>query len=348
MRIRIITALLLCFAAAPALAESAGPELVDGAPDRYVVVAGDTLWGIAGKFLKEPWRWSELWKANRGDIKTPNRIYPGQVIILDRNGADPAFKLGRMLGQGNSRLEPQVYEDRSAEPIPSIPPRAIRPFLSEPRIVEAADLERAPRIVATQEGRVLLGVGNLAYAIGIEDKSLVWQAYRPAKPLTDPETGAVLGFEAFYLGTLQVSRHAAQGEATTLEVVTSKREMGVGDRLVPATRPDVITYAPHPPANPVEGRIASIYEGVNEAGPQGIVTINRGKLQGIEMGHVLAIYRRGKGISLDKDLDKDKVLRLPDERVGLLFIFSVYDRISYGLVMSARMPVGVNDIVRQP
>lgn len=356
MPTRIITALLLCFATALALAEPNPPEIAENAPERHVVVPGDTLWGISGKFLKEPWRWWELWKLNRNEINSPHRIYPGQVIILDRSGPTPVLKLGQVLSRGASaaagaevvKLEPKIYEDRKAEPIPTIPPQTIQPFLSEPRIVEAGTLDKAPRIFATEEDRVMLGVGSLAYAVGIESGDKLWQAYRPAKPLKDPETGEVLGFEAFYLGSLRVSRSAEPGETTTLEVVTNKREMGVGDRLIPAARPDVVSYAPHAPTLPLEGRIASIYDGLGEAGPQSIVTLNRGTAQGVEVGHVLALYHRGKNIKVKDGEDKGKVYHLPDERVGLVLVFSVYDRIAYALVMSAKRPVAVGDLVRKP
>ena len=351
MPTRIITALILCFVTALALAEPNPPEIAENAPERHVVVRGDTLWGIAGQFLKEPWRWWEIWKLNRSEINSPHRIYPGQVVILDRSGATPVLKLGQVLSTGSSgvdKLEPTIYEDRTVEPIPTIPPQAIQPFLSEPRIVEAGVLDKAPRILATEEDRVMLGVGNIAYVVGIATKDNLWQAYRPASPLKDPETGEVLGFEAFYLGSMRVNRPADEGGTTTMEVVSTKREMGVGDRLMPAARPDVVSYAPHAPTSPLEGRIASIYDGLGEAGPQSIVTINRGAAQGVELGHVLAIYSRGKTIKIKDGEDKNKVYHLPDERMGLLLVFSVYDRISYALVMSAKRPVAVGDIVRKP
>src|SRR3546814_9466189 len=53
-------------------------------PDTYVVVRGDTLWDIEGKFLQHPWLWPEIWQANP-PIANPPLIYPGAAISLARS-----------------------------------------------------------------------------------------------------------------------------------------------------------------------------------------------------------------------------------------------------------------------
>ena len=60
--------------------------LAPNAPEEYLVRRGDTLWGIAGVFLRSPWRWPELWGMNLGDIRNPHLIYPGQRLFLERVG----------------------------------------------------------------------------------------------------------------------------------------------------------------------------------------------------------------------------------------------------------------------
>lgn len=348
MFVRIIFWLLSAFSTA-ALAQSASaPALADDAPDRHIVRKGDTLWGISGHFLKEPWRWPEVWQLNREQISNPHLIYPGQVVVLDRNGASPRLSLARNVSGGPGKLAPKIYSEPSLEPIPSIPQQVIGPFLAEPLVMEADGLDRAPKIIATQEDRVMVGHGNTAYATGLQGDSRIWQVFRPLRPLVDPGTSELLGYEAFFLGTARVLR---EGEPATIEIVSSKQEIGVGDRLVPAANPDVVAYAPHAPERAVEGRIVGIYAGVNvgETGRNYVVTLNLGRRDGIEIGHVLAMYRHGREVTYRQpDTRQREFYRLPEERYGLVFVFRTFDRVSYALVMDSARPANPNDIVRTP
>ena len=160
----IISLILLC-SFAPVPAGAADATLQDNAPDRYIVVPGDTLWGIAGRFLKDPWRWPELMRLNKDQIKNPNRIYPGDVLVLDRSAERARL---RVLHERTVQLSPQIRtEPLAVAAIPTIQPADIEPFLSQPRVVGLSDLQAAPRIVATQENRVVIGAGNIAYAKGL-------------------------------------------------------------------------------------------------------------------------------------------------------------------------------------
>ena len=337
--IRIISALLLCFSTACAIAQDAKPlQLADDAPDRHIVVPGDTLWGISGKFLKEPHRWPELWRMNKEQVKNPHRIYPGQVLVLDKSGANPQLRVE------NVQLQPKVYSEAISKAIPSIPQGAIEPFLSKPSVVEESWMTTTPKIVATQEDRVYIGPGGRAYVAGMKDKAKLWQIFRPAKPVVDPETKETLGHEAFYLGT---ARQIADGDPATVEVVTAVQEIGVHDRLMPSPTVEIIQYAPHIPTKPIQGQIAAVYGGVKETGRNSIVTLNRGKRDGIELGHVFDLYRNS-GERLYREGDEKTTYKLPPEKYGQLFVFRVFDRISYALVMNVSRPVVVSDIVRTP
>jgi hypothetical protein len=338
---RIILFLLVGFSIVGAAAQAA-VELADDAPDRHVVEAGDTLWGISARFLKDPWRWPEVWRLNREEIANPHRIFPGQIVVLDRSGGQPQLRLAKPL-----KLEPKVYDESSIQPIPSIPQRLIEPFLAEPLVVDENGLDGSARIIATQEDRVFVGTGNVVYVAGADPQVRKWSVYRPAKPIVDPVTMEVLGHEAFYLGSANQVR---KGDPATFEVVAAKQEMGRGDRLLPTARPDVVAYAPHAPTQNVDGRVITIYGGIGQTGETGrgyVLTLNRGKRDGLEVGHVLALYRNGREVAYGAGEAKE-IFNLPEERYGLVFVFRTFDRISYAFVMNAGRPVIPNDFVRTP
>jgi len=335
--------------------------LRENAPDNYVVEKGDTLWSIATKFLKDPWRWPEVWRMNQEQIRNPHQIAPGSVIVLDRtSGGAPQLRLqqpapvavGRPSGPGNTvRLSPQVRgEPLPAEGISAIPSNAIEPFLTEPLVIEEAGLAKAPRVIATQESRVHLGLGGIAYVSGVDKGGNVWQVYRPGKPLIDPEDNKTLGYEAVFLGVVRVTR---PGEPATVQIVSSKQEIATGDRLVAAVTPAPIQHVPHSPRTFLSGRVIGLYDGLatSEGGKFSIVSINKGVRDGLEMGHVLALYRKGGAIAdpeSGKSRDRDLVFQLPDERYGLVYIFRTFDAVSYALVMESSRPLTPGDVVRTP
>ena len=342
---RIISALLLIFSSLLAFSPPAWSaptealELAANAPDRHIVVRGDTLWDIAAKFLKQPYRWPEIWRLNQEDIKNPHRIYPGQVVVLDRRETPPRLSL-----EDAVKVEPRVYSSEERQPIPSIPQKVIEPFLSRPLVLEANALDPAARIVATAENRVYLGQGDVAYVTGATEGVKLWNIYRPGKTLIDPETQEILGIEAIFLGSARLVR---AGEPATLEITASRQEIGRGDRLLPAPPPDIISYVPHAPATPVAGRVISVYGGVAEGGRYSIVSLSRGQRDGLEIGHVLALSRAGKEVR-NEFQGKKEVYKLPDERYGLLFVFRVFERVSYALVMDVSRPVVPGDLARNP
>ena len=337
--IRIISALMLAVFAAASSAAGLALQLADSAPARHVVLPGDTLWSIAGKFLKQPYRWPELWRMNHDQINNPHRIYPGDIIVLDRD-ADGSPRLRTQ----NGKLAPQVYAEQLRQAIPSIPSELINPFLSAPLIVEATELDRAARIVATQQSRVFVGNGDIAYVINADPAQQKWQIYRKTRPLQDPDTKDVLGFEAYYLGT---ARQNEPGNPATFEIISAKEEVSRGDRLMPAVSPPLINYVPHAPEQQVEGRLVSVYGGVNEAGQWSTVLLNRGSNDGIEIGHVLALHRN-RVLDQRDDEGRKETVRVPEERYGLVFVFRCFDRLSYALVMQSEGPVTLNDFVRTP
>ena len=323
--------------------------LAANAPDTYTVKRGDTLWDISSIFLTSPWRWPELWGMNKEQIANPHLIYPGQMLRLVKSDGRARLELVESQAGDVVRLSPTVRDlGGEREAIPSIPNRVIEPFLSKPAVVSPDELEKYARIVATQDQRVYVGVGDAAYARGIADQAVErYHVFRPARPLYDPDDAdrrKPIAYEAFYLGVAQMAKG---GDVATLRILESKEEIGVGDRLVPFTRLPVVNYVPRRPEQPIDGRIVSIYSGLNETGTQSIVALNRGTRQGMQVGHVLALLDTGATL-LDRTSSRREYIKLPDERIGHMFVFRVFDEISYALVLRVTKPVKVGDRFTQP
>lgn len=361
-------------------------DLSSDAPEVYTIKAGDTLWGISRMYLRSPWRWPELWGMNRDEIHNPHLIFPGQTLYLDKSdgrahlsttppdGKDAAGVADAAQGDptGNLpvvRLSPQIRMSGTKAPLYAIRNRDIEPFLADPLVLEVDELRFAPRIVATAEERMIIGRGDRVYVRGTDDKPVLddqpqprrYRIFRSAKPLVDPGTREVLGFEAEFLGTAVLVR----GESTTsvgasdarqdvhvpatIDITSTKNDIGIGDRLAPEPERQFTNFVPHAPTAPVTGRVVSIYGSntVVNASQNQVVVINRGRKDGMETGTVLAILADGRQV-IDPTDDKHEVLKLPNERNGLLMVFRVFDRVSYGLILDESDPVHIGDRLVNP
>ncbi len=346
---RIISVLFVLFSSVALMAQAANTplELAPDAPSRHVVVPGDTLWGISAKFLKDPFRWNELWKLNSTDIKNPHRIYPGQVLVLDTSSGEPRLRIAGAADEDGSvvKLQPQVRITQQSQEISAIPQQVIEPFLSQPLVVDEEGLETAPRIIATQDNRVNSSAGDLVYVSKIAaGAQRQWQVYRAGNPIKDPRNGEILGYEAVFLGSASLEK---VGEPAVARIANARQEISKDDRLVPAPRPDIVNYPLHKPSGAIDSRIVSIYGDSVAGGRYSVVAIAGGKKSGLEAGHVLALSRTGQSISDRYRGDKLDVT-LPNERYGLLYVFRTFQKVSYALVMEASRAVEIGDTVGTP
>jgi hypothetical protein len=334
-------------------------ELAENAPDTYTVKRGDTLWHISGMFLKSPWRWPELWGMNLDQIHNPHLIYPGQLLVLEKIDGMARLKIGSSVGGAGDtvKLSPSIRSESSeSAAISSIPMNLIGPFLTDAMIFDENELAKAPRIVAGEEGHLMLGRGNTAYVMGDLGNTRSWQIFREPKPLVDPDTKQVLGYEARFVGSADRKQdgEARPGAQTgglnvpsTFVITGNREDAQIGDRLAPATVRDFAPFVPHAPANPVNGKIVSLYGDALSAGSNQIVSLNRGARDGLERGTVLALWHDG-AVTHDKSLQKGDLIKLPDERIGSVFVFRVFDRMAYGLVVDTTQPTLPGDRVSQP
>jgi hypothetical protein len=345
-------------------------QLQNNPPDRYTVQKGDTLWGISGKFLKQPWRWPELWRMNRDQIKNPHWIYPGDVVVLDRADGNWRLSLDRAAGpRPTARLSPAIRaENLEGQAIPTIPAGDLAPFLTKPIITATRDgVPGAGRIIAAHDSRVVRGEGDFVYAVNIDEVSgTQWLIYRPGKVLHSYDSHELLGYELRYLGTARVDRFGTAGEVARMEITSAREEILMDDLLLPAPREELTNYVPHAPDKAVDSRIIALDGDTHESGRGSLVTVDRGARDGLDVGTVLAIYHptpviidprpstepsvftRFMGDQTRDMLQPTRYLNIPPERSGLLFIFRVFDKVSYGIVLNASEPVVTGDLARKP
>lgn len=348
--IGFIGALLL---SVTALAEEV--QLNPNHPNSYVVKKGDTLWAISGIFLQKPWEWPKIWHVNP-EICNPNLIYPGDTVNLnivagkpqlDVTRANPCGGVVKMSPSrsGSGRLEPQVRVEPLAPPIPAIPLDVISPFLSGSRVLEPGVLEASPYVLAGTERHVITGAGDSINARGEFDKKVpTYGIYRKGKVYTDEVTGEVLGIQATDIGTAKVT--TTEGDIAKLSVLRSTREVLGEDRLLPnEERPIDAIFHPTSPKNDINGKIIEIEGGVNEFGAMNVVLIDKGKRDGLEVGNVLAIFAEGEKM---RDPVTGETVKLINERAGLLMVFNVFEKTSFGLVLESDRPLVLGAGVKNP
>ena len=364
-------------ATASAAAEQGIPvgELAPNAPDHYVVKRGDTLWGIAGVYLRRPWAWPQLWGMNKEAIANPHLIYPGQTLYLDRQDGFARLRTGSAKSAPGEletvRLSPRTRSESVSDlALPTLKSHLIEPFLVEPLVVEAAVLEQAARIIATADERVLMTTGDRAYARGDAADPMraepgqprIYRIVREAVALKDPLTQAVLGYEAQYVGKAELIRGEATEETAngkggivseyvpaTLDILSAKEAIRAGDRLLPEPPRAFMSYVPHAPSINVDARVVSIYGGdavVNAAQNQ-VIAINLGEDDGIQAGDVLSLMTQGERIK-DKTDPARPTIKLPSESNGQAIVFRTFERVSYALILDVLTAVRVGDRLVNP
>ncbi len=340
-------------------------ELNPGHPERYTVVRGDTLWDIAGKFLAKPWQWPEIWRDNP-HIANPHWIYPGDELELAIVDGSPRLQVARRPAQvsavqgrpAEERLSPTIRVEPLEQAIPTIPMNAIQQFLVQPRVVGVGVMENAPYVLAFADEHVSGGAGYRMYVRGLPESppATGYMIFRGGKPYMDPETGAILGYEALYVGDAEI---LAGGDPSTMRITKSAREVIIGDRILPVEAEKVqMRYQPHAPAHPVSGHIIAVVDGVSQIAQYQVVIIDRGTADGIDTGHVLQIRQSGRdflniyqgqrGVRDVIGPRPGEIVPLSSEREGLLMVFRPFERVSFALVLYAARAIHLQDAVLNP
>jgi hypothetical protein len=337
---RIILSVFFVLISLPIVANE-NVELNPNHPQRYVVVKGDTLWDISGMFLKYPWHWPDIWYVNP-QIENPHLIYPGDELVLTTCDGRPCIQVNR--GQRTVKLSPQVRETILDKPIPTISLAALEPFLTKPRVVGEEVLDNAPYVVSSADERLISGAGDYVYARGVnEGDAEHYSIFRGGVAYTDPETEEILGYEAIYTGDASLERG---GDLAKFNLTQTTREVRMGDRLLEVEAEDYDLYfTPRAPEQETDGSIISVFDGVSQVGQYQIVVLNKGLRDGLEPGHVLSVFKKGKEIRDQVTADPHDTVVLPEEHIGEAMVFKLYEKVSYAIVMRATDAIHVEDKV---
>ena len=316
------------------------------APEKYVVVKGDTLWDISERFLDNPWLWPEVWQLNP-EIANPHLIYPGDIIFLtyDQNGR-PILTVQR--GRPTMKMSPTARASRIDKAIPTIPVDAIHQFLTRGGILTKEEYEKAPYIVAFQDDRIVAATTDTAYVRGLDKNipSNLYSIVRLGKAYRDPENdNKILGYETIEVGSAELEM---LDDPSTLTITGVNREVLAGDRVFPSSDKDALeSYYPHAPKKHIEGQIIAVLDGVSRIGQFHVVAINKGENVGIERGHVFSVMQSGRQVRDIYSEENDNVV-LPDTEAGHILIFRTFENLSYGLVMRALRDIRLFDKIQTP
>lgn len=343
---------------------TSAPDVKASAPDRYTVVKGDTLWGIAGRYLQDPWRWPEIWQANK-QIANPHLIYPGDQIILCHihgqavmaldDGGGCASVAARMNAPASSssdsamrdvRKQPQIRSEHLEVAVPTIPLQLIRAYLNDSRVVSYDTLKNAPHVIGADEGHIVTGAGDEIYARGdFTGPSNDYGIYRSGQVYLDPETGEVLGYEATSIGNGKVTG-LERGVATIKVINTQDQDVRTLDKLLPKEeRMVTAVFEPRAPRGVKPGRIVRIFDTIDTAATNNIIVINRGERDGVRQGDTFSTYEHSR---LIRDQANDDVVRLPTKTNGLAMVFRTFDRVSYAIILRASNVIRLGDDLRSP
>ena len=386
MQKRIITLLCAAGLAISAPAFSAALKVRPDAPTRYVVKQGDTLWGISGKYLYRPWQWSRLWGANRSKIRNPDRIYPGQVLVLRYVNGRPRLSVER--GAGGDiplvKLSPRVREVNSGYGIQAVNVNFYRMFMQHPQVIDQMQTQHAPRLVEGPDNRLIYSKGERVYAYEITEPGR-YLVYRARKDITDPETKKYLGQEVVFSGIVATlpgtnsaldSRTREDAEALPnneyytrlhpmLKVPTQTAQPMVVEEAVSEIRKgdyllkledggDSFNMMPHAPSQHIDAKVVSIFDGISEAGQFQTITLNKGSAHGLEKGTVLSLYKRSRQVKMDMQKGKDgsrsvvKYLSIPAEEAGLAMVYRVSQNLASAIILESKTNISIGDTASEP
>lgn len=312
-------------------------------PQSHIVRSGDTLWDIAGRFLEDPWLWPEIWRQNPA-IGDPHLIFPGDVIELYYQEGQPRLRVAS--GPSVIKLSPTVRYETVNQAVPTLPRHLIQPFLQRSIVLTSAAWSEAPYIIGATDPRLAFAAQDRVHVRGSNFDQRHYRVFRLGKEYRDPISDDPLGFDAIYVGEAVLEQ---DGDPATVLLTSSTRQALVGDRLFPVEDDNqVYQFTPHAPPPDTQGQIIAAVEGLSLIGQHQTVVLNVGQDNGVEPGQVFGIFQAGRKANDPSGRLFRRTVSLPDEQIGFLMVYKVYDRLSYGLVTQATRNIRVFDRVGVP
>ena len=311
-------------------------------PETYIVQEGDTLWDISTVFLRDPWFWPEIWYKNP-QVENPHLIYPGDTLAIIYVGGQRKVQIlsrgadGSVLSQTSDGLKivkvnPRVRSKSIDATIPSIPVDSIRHLIERPLVIDEDTLNKSAYVLTSFDNHLINSINDKLYVRNLDTSMGIgrYQIYRPNRPLFDPITDELLGYEALYVGE-------------------SKLLLRGDDRIMPMDNTNFDRdFFPRPPSTDVSGEIIVLLDAISQTGVYQTIGINLGQRDGLESGNVLRIRRTGEIVRDDNEEDPRFRIKLPDESIGMAMVIRSFEKMSYALIMEADIPISIKDYVESP
>lgn len=331
----------------PAAGVTLGPIGYDDRGQRgriHLVVRGDTLWDISEAYLGTPWVWPSVWQDNR-DIENPHLIRPGDRIWITRDVMRRVSEeeAARLLARKPANQElPASLEDGPDLPLDP-PPVFTFERMEALGLVSPSQVEAAASIVDSPIARIWLAQHDTAFVglgQGEVSKADELVVFRTASKVMHPRTGELFGYHVEVLGWARVSEPGDETSLVTIE--QSYAEMRRGDRLLPREHVDPRIEVRRARA-PVEGVILFTPEPRSQMASADVVYLDRGVLDGLEVGNPLEIYRPGRVV---EERERRTEVETPDWVIARLLVVSVRDDSAVALVTHSTQEIQRGDLFR--
>lgn len=322
-------------------------HLKANAPSQYIVKPGDTLWSISSQYLESPWEWPSLWK-NNPNLKNPNTLYPGAILVLKSNHQRPYLHVQT---NGTIKLSPHMHRLPEDNPVPPIPLSVVKPFLDGSLVLDRNILKCAPYVLAFQGEHLIGGQGDEVYVKNLcpsqhlrIGETFSYAIFRPAGKYYNAKRKEVLGYKATLIGYAEYVRGK---DPATVRLTNITEGVRLKDKLLPNQFGAFdLNFYPTAPTMPIQGRIIDLQEQYTQGSMGMIVVLDIGQNVGLKSGDVLAVYSRGRVLQ-DPNHPK-RCIPLPNERLGEVMIFKTFTQTSFALVMRATRSIQKKDFITNP